>query len=52
MYGDGMFSMGVLEGANKHTGDVYFYYFDYLGEFSYKGHRDTRNPKLIFGKTF
>ncbi|CAH1398134.1 unnamed protein product [Nezara viridula] len=34
-YSDSWFYAGILETANKHTGDVYFYYFDYIGEYTY-----------------
>ncbi|XP_014292971.1 juvenile hormone esterase [Halyomorpha halys] len=34
-YTDSWFTHGIFEGADKHTGDVYFYYFDYRGEYSF-----------------
>lgn len=44
-YTDAYFTAGIFDAANKHTGDTYFYYFDYVGEFT-KGPND-RN--LTFG---
>ncbi|CAH1398676.1 unnamed protein product [Nezara viridula] len=34
-YTDSWYTSGIFDAANKHTGDVYFYYFDYRGEFSF-----------------
>lgn len=47
LYGDSWFAIGILDGANKHPGGVYFYYFDYLGENSVGG--KDRNTTIIFG---
>ncbi|XP_014271726.1 juvenile hormone esterase-like isoform X2 [Halyomorpha halys] len=38
-YTDAYFTAGIFDAANKHTGDVYFYYFDYVGEYT-KGPKD------------
>ncbi|XP_014276171.1 juvenile hormone esterase [Halyomorpha halys] len=34
-YTDSWLTHAIFEGADKHTGDVYFYYFDYRGEYSF-----------------
>ncbi|XP_066908800.1 juvenile hormone esterase-like [Halyomorpha halys] len=44
-YSDSWFTAGILDAANKHTGDVYFYYFDYIGEYSYT----PKNKTLAIG---
>nr|UYG55610.1 esterase 1 [Geocoris pallidipennis] len=49
MYTDAIFSYGILEGANRHPGQVYFYYFDYVGEYSFAGHRGKRKEDIVFG---
>lgn len=49
LYSDSWFTIGILDGANKHSGDVYFYYFDYLGEKSSAGNSDSRNGSIHFG---
>lgn len=37
MYTDSLYKMGIMEGADKHAGEVYFYYFDYLGIYTLGG---------------
>lgn len=49
MYSDATFTVGILDGANKHTGDVYFYYFDYLGRYSLAGEEENRNQTTVIG---
>ena len=48
MYTDSWFTGDVFDAANKHTGDVYFYYFDYRGEYSYFPAEDN-TTELAFG---
>ncbi|CAH1398674.1 unnamed protein product [Nezara viridula] len=45
LYSDAWFTAGVLEAADKHPGDVYFYYFDYLGVPT----SGPSDPSLAFG---
>lgn len=47
VYTDAWFTNGIFTGADKHTGDVYFYYFDYLGEYSL----GPKNRSYSFGAT-
>nr|XP_024218966.1 esterase FE4 [Halyomorpha halys]XP_024218967.1 esterase FE4 [Halyomorpha halys] len=35
MYTDSWITIGAIDGANLHTGPVYFYYFDYVGEYTF-----------------
>ncbi|CAH1398685.1 unnamed protein product [Nezara viridula] len=44
-YSDSWFTAGIMDAANKHSGDVYFYYFDYIGEYSYT----PKNKSLAIG---
>ncbi|CAH1398678.1 unnamed protein product [Nezara viridula] len=46
LYTDTWFAIGIIDGANYHTGDVYFYYFDYIGEHTYG---PEYNRTLYFG---
>ncbi|XP_066905173.1 esterase CM06B1-like, partial [Halyomorpha halys] len=46
LYTDTWFVTGIIDGANYHTGDVYFYYFDYIGKNTY---REGTNRTLFFG---
>nr|UYG55598.1 esterase 1 [Arma chinensis] len=46
VYTDSWFVIGIIDGANYHSGDVYFYYFDYIGEYTYG---PEYNRTLYFG---
>nr|XP_024219764.1 esterase FE4 [Halyomorpha halys] len=43
-YTDSLFGVGAMEGADKHRGNVYFYYFAYMGNFT----TWTTNTTLAF----
>ncbi|XP_014277175.1 esterase FE4 isoform X1 [Halyomorpha halys] len=46
MYTDSWYVIGIIDGANYHTGDTYFYYFDYIGEHTF---RKNANRTVFFG---
>lgn len=46
MYSDSMFIIGGIMGADNHKDDVYFYYFDYLGEYTLAG---KHNKSVVVG---
>lgn len=47
MYTDSWITIGAIDGANLHTGPVYFYYFDYVGEYTFE---KGVNRTLYFGE--
>ncbi|CAH1398679.1 unnamed protein product [Nezara viridula] len=46
LYTDSWFAIGIIDGANYHEGDVYFYYYDYVGENTWW---KSTNRTLFFG---
>ena len=49
MYSDSWFYVGIIDGANLHSGPAYFYLFDYIGEYTYG---ENVNRTLFFGENY